>query len=750
MNKIRRVAAVVLAAAMSLSLLCTAAVADPSGTTITLNKKSVYLSVGETTKLTATVSDGQDVNWASLTTSVVQVDNQGNITGLSEGRATVKATTADGSASANCTVIVYMAFPSYSMREGDTLSIPTGISNGSWESADSRIASVDGSGTVTANSFGRTYITVRESSSGRSESFSITVGGHVGIDISSWNNTINWQKLKDQGIEFVMIRAGYGWEHTDKRFIENIEGAIASGMLVGVYFYSYAETVEKARVEANYCIKLLEPYREHIKLPVAYDLEEYKNMTGDQLTAVAEVFCGALQNAGYHTMVYANSQFLPKMDLNKLSAMGIDYWYAWYQTVPDLTRLRHIVKKDVKPNIWQYTDSCVVQGALASGKTDMNVMYMPEYLDISAPPVKINTSPTGAQISWGGSTYASEYTVHRKTIEGADEVVGTYKGTVHSCTDKKYVPGTGYSVTMTVTDPLDSRYRQSYTSEAIYPQAPEIVKYDVKVTAGEGGTVSGGGSFAAGKNATVKAAPSEGYTFDGWYDSTGKKRSAQAAYTFAVTESVALQARFAKIEVPPVPEPEPDPEPKPEPTVGFSDVPAGAWYAEAVDYVVENGLFSGVSDTTFAPQVTMDRAMLVTVLYRQAGSPAASNRNKFVDVSKDAWYARAVTWAYNNGIVTGTGAKTFSPTAALSREQMATILMRYSEIMKMEVPVIAEGDLSTYTDAADISDYAAKGMEWAVSTQLISGANQKLMPKDGATRAQSATILMRWLESTEP
>ena len=737
MNKIRRVVAVVVAAAMSLSLMCTAAVADQTDTTITLNKKTVYLAVGESTQLTATVSDGQGVDWASLTTSVVQVDEKGRITGLSEGRATVKATAKDGSASANCSVIVYMAFPSYSMREGDMLPMETDIQNGVWTSADSHIASVDGDGNVTANSFGRTYITVEEAGSGRSQSFSITVGGHVGIDISSWNNTIDWQKLKDQGIEFVMIRAGYGWEHTDKRFIENIEGAIAHDMPIGIYFYSYAETAEKAQVEANYCIKLLEPYREHIVLPVAYDLEEYKNMTGAQLTNVAEVFCSALQNAGYHTMVYANSQFLPKMDLTKLSSMGIDYWYAWYQTVPDLSKVRHIVKKNVKPNIWQYSDSCVVQGALASGRTDINVMYMPEYLDISAPPVKVDTSPSGAKITWGGSTYAASYTVHKKTIEGTDEVVGTYQGTVHSCTDQDYVPGTGYYVTMKIRDPLDSRYQATYTSEAIYPQAPEIIMYDVKVTAGEGGTVSGSGSFASGKKATVKAAPSEGYSFDGWFDSTGKKCSDQAAYTFTVTESVTLQARFKKIE-------------KPSTSTGFEDVPDGAWYTEAVQYVVENGLFSGTSDTIFAPQVTMDRAMLVTVLYRQAGSPEASNRNKFVDVSKDAWYARAVTWAYNKGIVTGTGEKTFSPTMALSREQLATILMRYSDIMGMEVPIIAEGDLSVYTDAPEISDYAVKSMEWAVSTQLITGANQKLMPKDGATRAQCATILMRWLESVEP
>ena len=281
-------------------------------------------------------------------------------------------------------------------------------------------------------------------------------------------------------------------------------------------------------------------------------------------------------------------------------------------------------------------------------------MYMPEYLDISAPPVKIDTSPSGAKITWGGSTYAASYTVHKKTIEGTDEVVGTYQGTVHSCTDQDYVPGTGYYVTMKISDPLDSRYQATYTSEAIYPQAPEIIMYDVKVTAGEGGTVSGSGSFASGKKATVKAAPSEGYSFDGWFDSTGKKCSDQAAYTFTVTESVTLQARFKKIE-------------KPSTSTGFEDVPDGAWYTEAVQYVVENGLFSGTSDTIFAPQVTMDRAMLVTVFcVRQVPLRQATAINLWIFPRMRVVSHGQLVWAYNKGIVTGTGEKTFSPTMALS------------------------------------------------------------------------------------
>ena len=102
------------------------------------------------------------------------------------------------------------------------------------------------------------------------------MGAHVGIDISSWNNEIDWDALKEQNIEFVMIRVGYGESDTDKRFVENIEGAIANDMPFGVYYYSYAKDTAKAGREAAYCLKQLEPYKEYLTLPVAYDLEEYE------------------------------------------------------------------------------------------------------------------------------------------------------------------------------------------------------------------------------------------------------------------------------------------------------------------------------------------------------------------------------------------------------------------------------------------------------------------------------------------
>ncbi len=734
MRPVKRFAALILALALTLSLLCVPALADvDGGAALTLNRASVSLAAGQTTHLEAAGTGEQDIQWTSTNTNIIQVDEDGTVTALAEGQAAVRATAEDGT-SAVCTVSVHMALPSYSLREGEQLRLHTELSDAEWSSTDRAVAEVDEDGVVTAQGFGRACI-VAESGSER-ESFSVTVGAHVGIDISSWNNAIDWDALHEQGIEFVFIRAGYGWEHTDARFTENIEGAIANNMPVGIYFYSYAETAEKAQVEANYCAKLLAPYKDDIILPVAYDLEQYSSLSGAQLVEFSKIFCTTLQNAGFHTMVYANGTFFSKMDLTALSDAGVDYWYAWYPTVPDLSMIHTIRGSAKKPSIWQYTSSAVVQGALASGKTDVNVMYMPEELTFAAPKLTARNTAGGAQLTWGGSTYASAYTLYRKNEAGEVQTVGTYGGTVHTATDADFLPGMGYFVTMEISDPLDRTYYGSYTSETAYPAA---AMFQVTALAGEGGTAAGGGSFIVGRSATVTAAPAEGYTFDGWYDAAGKKVSAQAEYTFTVTASVALTARFQSNQ-PPV---------APPATSSFSDVEADAWYAGAVSYVVDKHLFTGASDTLFLPMGTMDRSMLVTVLYRLAGSPEASNRNKFVDVAADAWYARAVTWAYNSGIVTGTGEKTFSPTDPVSREQIATILMRYSNTMAIEVPETTEGNLTQFTDSADISPFAQEGVRWAVATQLMNGANQKLTPRGNASRAECATILMRWLESSQ-
>ncbi len=179
----------------------------------------------------------------------------------------------------------------------------------------------------------------------------------------------------------------------------------------------------------------------------------------------------------------------------------------------------------------------------------------------------------------------------------------------------------------------------------------------------------------------------------------------------------------------------------------FADADAH-WSAKAVDFAVANGLMNGISDTAFNPNATLNRAMLVTVLYRLAGSPAASKSAiaaEFDDIEAGNWYTDAVLWAASNGIVTGKSETTFAPLDNITREQFATMLMRYCSFAGIDTGKMA--DLSGFTDNETISSYAKDALSWANSSGIITGRTETtIAPKGSATRGEAATMLMRFLQ----
>ena len=177
----------------------------------------------------------------------------------------------------------------------------------------------------------------------------------------------------------------------------------------------------------------------------------------------------------------------------------------------------------------------------------------------------------------------------------------------------------------------------------------------------------------------------------------------------------------------------------------FTDVREADWFYDDVVYAYENGLFSGTSDTTFSPNASMTRAMLVTVLYRLEGQPTVSGRSGFSDVKLNSYYEDAVTWAADNGIVNGTGATTFSPNANVTREQMAAILYRYAQYK--QYGTTASAGLNGFSDAAKVSTYAKAPLSWAFAEKLVNGSEGRLLPTGNATRAQVAAILHRFVEN---
>lgn len=178
-------------------------------------------------------------------------------------------------------------------------------------------------------------------------------------------------------------------------------------------------------------------------------------------------------------------------------------------------------------------------------------------------------------------------------------------------------------------------------------------------------------------------------------------------------------------------------------TISYNDVTAGDWFTSDVIYVTLTGLMNGTGDG-FSPNNNINRAQLVTVLYRMAGQPEVTGENPFTDVPDGQWYTDAVLWAAENGITDGTSETTFSPNNPLTREQMATFLYRFADF-ETEEPIEITGDLSGYTDADLVADYAVDAMTWAVGEGVISGiGNNTLAPDNTASRAQMATVLTRY------
>ncbi len=182
------------------------------------------------------------------------------------------------------------------------------------------------------------------------------------------------------------------------------------------------------------------------------------------------------------------------------------------------------------------------------------------------------------------------------------------------------------------------------------------------------------------------------------------------------------------------------------PRLPFTDVPAGAWYYDAVEFAYERGTIDGTGDgSTFSPDMTTSRAMFVMILYHEAGSPSVSGGTRFSDVPSGIWYEDAVTWAANNHIVNGYNATTFAPNDPMTREQTAVILYGFAKYRGLDVS--ASAGLDGFADGADTDGWAQEGMRWAVAAGIFQGNNEKkLLPQKETTRAEAAGILMNYCQ----
>jgi len=181
--------------------------------------------------------------------------------------------------------------------------------------------------------------------------------------------------------------------------------------------------------------------------------------------------------------------------------------------------------------------------------------------------------------------------------------------------------------------------------------------------------------------------------------------------------------------------------------IEFTDVAEDSWYYDAVYYAVTNNLFNGTSETTFAPLDTMQRGMMTTVLHRMAGSPPVEYTKLFSDVPDGIWYTSGTIWCGLNGVVSGVGDGRFKPTDPVVRQQITLILYNYANLMDYNTS--ARGDLTALSDGDTVADWAREATSWAVSVGILRGSGGKLMPANGATRAEVATMLQRFLDWAE-
>ena len=267
----------------------------------------------------------------------------------------------------------------------------------------------------------------------------------------------------------------------------------------------------------------------------------------------------------------------------------------------------------------------------------------------------------------------------------------------------------------------------------------------------DGGTINGEYPTTYTKG-TVTVLPTNvtkpGYTFLGWftaYIGGVQVRQIEATETGEKT----FYARWHKTVLPPPPVTPGTPvtPARPAAPVGlpFADVSGSDWFYNDVRYVYEKGIMDGTGADRFSPNAPLTRAMIVTILYRMAGSPSVSGSSDFTDVAAGKWFAKAVAWAAANGIVNGYGSGLFGPNDPVTREQLAAILYRYAVYGGMTA-VTLEENLGGFADTAQLSAYAIQAMNWAVGQGLINGSGSNLVPKAQATRAQVAAIIHRYLE----
>ena len=293
------------------------------------------------------------------------------------------------------------------------------------------------------------------------------------------------------------------------------------------------------------------------------------------------------------------------------------------------------------------------------------------------------------------------------------------------------------------------QFADSKSAETTFTMPSKAVTITANWTKSSGGSGDGGGnvrytvsfetnggndiaSKTVTKNSVIKEPElpiKDGFDFEGWY--TDKELKTKYDFTEKVTKNFTLYAKWTEKDNGEWENP-------------FTDVKENDWFYDSVKYAYENDLMKGISNTEFAPDSEVTRAMFVTVIYRMENEPQ-TGKCAFTDVESGSYYESAVAWANENGIVSGISEDCFAPNEPITREQMAAIIYRYAAFKGYDITTSSN---TSYTDNDDISDYAKDAVIWAAEKSVMTGnTDGSFAPKANTTRAQVASVFMRMVEN---
>lgn len=620
-------------------------------TGVSLNKRDIVLSEGQSETLTATVSPNNatntEVTWTSDKEEVAKVEN-GKVIAVAPGEAIITVITKDGSKTATCKVTVNKAtvpVTGVTLRQkeatlevGKSLDLEVAVQpsnatnkNVIWKSSNEQVAKVN-NGKVTAIDVGTAEITVTTVDGNKTATCKVTV---TTAPVKVTGVTLDKSTATLKSGSSLTLKATVAPTNATNQDVS----------------WSSSDT-KVATVDSNGVVKAIAPGKATITVTT-----EDGNKT-----------------AKCDVTVEATNVAVTGVSLDKTSAS---------LEVKDTLSLKATITPVNADN----------QNVIWSSSDDKIAMVKDGVVTAVAP---------------------GEAIITVKTVDG--EKTATCKVTV-----------------------------KEQSSQPTNPSDPEDPSYQPDITDTDNGTVTVSPSNPQeGDKVTITPKPDQGYEVDDVVvtDEDGNElevtENADGSFTFVQPEGgVTITVTFTESKDEPTDPADPSELP-------FGDVKTSDWFHDPVKYVYDKGLMTGTSATEFAPNLTTTRGMIVSILHRLEGGPVVEN-DAFSDVSSDDWYGQSVAWAASVGVVNGFEDGTFRPNDPITREQMAAILYNYSQYKGYDVS--ARADLSKYSDAASVSSWAAEVLSWANAEGLVNGMTKiTLDPQASATRAQVATILMRYTQ----